>query len=263
MYIHRRKEATTFLNSEYSIFRCTQGRPPKCAFTLIELLAVISIILVLSGMLVVLAGYVIRQQKISQCQTQLSTIETALEAYRADQGGYPPLDASAFNMQGGGREGYLTNYFPNGSRNAANTAAETILYIGDSNFIWGTSLSTNGWTNSQYIYRALCKGSKVYMTFSSNQMQIAHRNQTLDYVTYKSIPNVATNEGSLQLTGAWVILDPWGYPYGYNPNQPVANPGRFDIWSAGPDSLCSNTYYPNPMLIYTAPKDDDIGNWQK
>jgi prepilin-type N-terminal cleavage/methylation domain-containing protein len=60
------------------------------AFTLIELLVVISIIALLASLIVGLAGYAGRNNKRSRVQVELNQVITAIEAYKAHFGHYPP-----------------------------------------------------------------------------------------------------------------------------------------------------------------------------
>ena len=60
------------------------------AFTLIELMAVIVIIVILAGMVVGGLGYVNEKQARSKAQVQIALISKALEEYKLDNGQYPP-----------------------------------------------------------------------------------------------------------------------------------------------------------------------------
>ena len=73
----------------------------KCtrAFTLIELLAVMLVILLLAGITIGLFGYVQKYSQTQVTRTQLVLIATALESYKADWGYYPstsPVRISCF-----------------------------------------------------------------------------------------------------------------------------------------------------------------------
>lgn len=65
-------------------------RPSSAAFTLIELLAVISIIAVLAGLLVGLAPQAAARMKESRTRAELERLVMAIEAYKAKHGVYPP-----------------------------------------------------------------------------------------------------------------------------------------------------------------------------
>lgn len=62
---------------------------PRRAFTLVELLIVISVIVVLMGLLFPAIALVRKQMKIAQTKTQIQQIGAALEKYRNVNAGYP------------------------------------------------------------------------------------------------------------------------------------------------------------------------------
>ena len=61
----------------------------QSGFTLIELLVVIAILGVLAGVVVFAVGGVTAGAKKNACKTERKTVETAMEAYKADTGAYP------------------------------------------------------------------------------------------------------------------------------------------------------------------------------
>lgn len=63
-------------------------------FTLVELLIVIVILGILSGIVVFAVGNVTTNAKTNACATEKSTISTALEAYKAVTGVYPTQAAA-------------------------------------------------------------------------------------------------------------------------------------------------------------------------
>jgi prepilin-type N-terminal cleavage/methylation domain-containing protein len=75
-------------NSECKVERFTQTR--RSAFTLIELLVVIAIIGLLAGLVVGLSSHAARSSRISRIRAELRQLETAIEAYKAKFGYYPP-----------------------------------------------------------------------------------------------------------------------------------------------------------------------------
>jgi prepilin-type N-terminal cleavage/methylation domain-containing protein len=64
----------------------------KSAFTLIELMAVITIIVILAGIVVSGLGYMQDKQARSQAQVQIQLLSKAIEDYKLDMGSYPGLD---------------------------------------------------------------------------------------------------------------------------------------------------------------------------
>lgn len=58
-------------------------------FSLIELLVVVSIIVVLSGLTIGVSGWVQRKSAISKAEAHLELLQSQMEAYAADVGGYP------------------------------------------------------------------------------------------------------------------------------------------------------------------------------
>jgi general secretion pathway protein G len=68
----------------------TTPRKGSAGFTLIELMAVITIIVILAGLVVGGLGYVSEKQATSKAKVQISLISKALEEYKLDMGTYPP-----------------------------------------------------------------------------------------------------------------------------------------------------------------------------
>jgi prepilin-type N-terminal cleavage/methylation domain-containing protein len=59
------------------------------AFTIVELLIVIAIILVLAGLILATSGYVQTKGRRSRAEAEIAAISAALENYKADNGVYP------------------------------------------------------------------------------------------------------------------------------------------------------------------------------
>jgi type II secretory pathway pseudopilin PulG len=68
-------------------------RADRTAFTLIELLIVMSIIIVLAGLILATSGYVQNKGYRSRAEAEIAAMSAALESYKADNGLYPS-DAS-------------------------------------------------------------------------------------------------------------------------------------------------------------------------
>jgi prepilin-type N-terminal cleavage/methylation domain-containing protein len=66
-----------------------QKRKMHYAFTVVELLVVITILLVLAGLIFATSGYVQKKGARSRAQAEIAAMSAALENYRADNGIYP------------------------------------------------------------------------------------------------------------------------------------------------------------------------------
>jgi general secretion pathway protein G len=66
----------------------------KRAFTLVEILVVIAIIAILAGMTLGVGGPMMDKAKRSRAQGEIAALETALERYKIDNGGYPLAETS-------------------------------------------------------------------------------------------------------------------------------------------------------------------------
>ena len=58
-------------------------------FTLVEMVTVITIILILSGLVIGTAGYIQKKGATSRAEAEIAAISAALESYKADNGIYP------------------------------------------------------------------------------------------------------------------------------------------------------------------------------
>ena len=75
----------------------------RAAFTILELLIVISIIIVLAGLILATSGYVQKKGARSRTEAEIAAMSAALENYKADNGIYPTspeTDALKANAMG-------------------------------------------------------------------------------------------------------------------------------------------------------------------
>jgi prepilin-type N-terminal cleavage/methylation domain-containing protein len=78
----------------------------RSAFTIIEVLIVMAIILVLAGLILATSGYVQNKGRRSRAEAEIAAISAAMENYKADNGIYPrdptTTDALAADVDPGG-----------------------------------------------------------------------------------------------------------------------------------------------------------------
>jgi prepilin-type N-terminal cleavage/methylation domain-containing protein len=64
-------------------------RPSSSAFTLIEVITAMAVILILTGLVIQISGYVTTKGSKARATAEISMLTTAAESYKADVGGYP------------------------------------------------------------------------------------------------------------------------------------------------------------------------------
>jgi prepilin-type N-terminal cleavage/methylation domain-containing protein len=119
--------------------------PPRAAFTLIELLIVISIIAILAAMIIPVTGAVNRTKIRAKARTELERVATAIDLYKAKLGHYPPdnpanaaLNPLYFELSGttlstvNGQPTYVTL---DGSAQVAVSALPTVFGSGVGGFV--------------------------------------------------------------------------------------------------------------------------------
>ena len=78
----------------------THPRPGQAAFTLVELMAVVTIIVLLAAVVVGGMGFVGERQNKEKARVQIALLSKALEEYKADLGTYPPTPDKAGSFDG-------------------------------------------------------------------------------------------------------------------------------------------------------------------
>jgi len=167
------------------------------AFSLVELLVVISIIIILAGLILSTMGYVRKKGARARAETEIAAMSAALESYKSDNGIYVRnTDTDGLDAQASGDP-------------CAYRVASLYLYE-----------QLSGDTNANFQPPA---GAKSYFTFKPNMLG------TSSSTTVDACGNTLTP------TTVSYIRDPFGNIYGYstaNQADPVKgyNP-TFDLWS--------------------------------
>jgi type II secretory pathway pseudopilin PulG len=197
----------------------TNPRHGNAAFTLIELMAVITIIIILAGLVVGGMNFVTARQAKEKAKVQLAILSKALEEFKLENGAYPPLKIK------------------DGSLEPADNA-DTFTRAGAT-------------TQSQALYKALFLDTDYDGTAAVDG---SGAQVDKDQKIYLPELNPGTTASPSKLgwnsTNKDHIIDPWGNPYAYqsavnaptgtgasktaNPNDKCNNPD-FDLWSMGKD----------------------------
>ncbi|HET6886482.1 MAG TPA: type II secretion system protein GspG [Candidatus Udaeobacter sp.] len=128
------------------------------AFTLIELIVVVTVIVILTGLVLSTVGYVQKKAARSRAETEIAAMSAALESYKADNGTYPRnSDTDGLNAQITGN--------PNTSQYQR---ASLYLY----NALFG---ATNG-------SRTPDTGAKSYFVFKPNMLSPDDQTQNVQFI---------------------------------------------------------------------------------
>ena len=166
------------------------------AFTIVELLVVITIIIVLAGLILSTVGYVQKKGARSRAEAEIAAISAACESYKADNGAYP-RDATNNTTDN-------LNARTDGSTGTTYQKASQYLYgqlAGDPDF--------DGGSDSQY---------KSYFSFKPQMLAGARDpNGNLTSVTYIRDP----------------FGNSYGYSTAYQHDSATGYNPTFDLWSTG------------------------------
>ena len=171
--------------------RLTKGRY-NVAFTLIELIVVITVIIILTGLVLSTVGYAQKKGARARAETEIAAISAACESYKADNGVYP-------------NNGDTNNLDARTSGNPS-SPSYNLTSLALYNLLFG---ATNG-------SRTPNAGARSYFLFKPNMLSPADQTQNVQYIRdpfgnsygYSTIDNPVANPSPTP---------------GYNPT--------FDLWS--------------------------------
>jgi type II secretory pathway pseudopilin PulG len=180
------------------------------AFTLIELIVVIAIIIILAGLILSTVGYVQKKGALSRAETEIAAMSAACESYKADNGIYPRGQSTSAPPTG------IPLYTVD-----AQTANDPSDYQSATLFLYK---QLSGDTGANFQPPA---GAKSYFAFKP---------QMLD----------GTRDTNGNLTSVSYIRDPFGNSYGYSTayqadleagvSPPRGYNPTFDLWSTASDT---------------------------
>jgi type II secretory pathway pseudopilin PulG len=197
-------------------FNCACHKRRHNAFTLIELIVVVGIIIVLAGLVLSTAGYARKKSARARIETEISALSAACENYKADNGIYPTSsDTNSLNAQ--------TSFNPSDYQTA-------------SKYLYG---ELSGDRNFNFVIDPTEQGNRSYFAFKATPPSV----------------DGTSNSGMLSITRSGstytvnYVLDSFGNSYGYSTiNNPVANPSptpgynpTFDLWSTVAGTTTADT----------------------
>lgn len=207
------------------------------AFTLLELIVVVFIIIVLSGLVLSTAGYARKKGARARAENEIAAIAAALESYKADNAAYPrdPTPNTATDALDA-----RTMFDPAIANATVYKAASLVLYralSGDRNLDRTvTTADQNFNIDGSALSPPLGQPPVIYFRFKPNMLSPADQSQSVGY-----------------------IRDPFGNSYGYStayqydPTKGF-NP-TFDLWST------ANYTGPSTPAPTPSPQNSWIKNW--
>jgi len=208
------------------------------AFTLIELIVVIGIIIVLAGLVLSTAGYARKKGARARAETEIAAMSAACESYKADNGIYPrdPTANTATDNLNAKTDGNpVLNPAPPNPSGATYPLASLVLY--------------RALSGDRNLDRAVTDADKNF-NIDGTPLSPPLGQLPQSYFTFK--PNMLSPAGGTGTVTA--INDAFGYSYGYSTaNQTDTTKGynpTFDLWStsgltANPGSTDPNN--PDPI----------------
>jgi prepilin-type N-terminal cleavage/methylation domain-containing protein len=187
------------------------------AFTLIELIVVVTIIVILAGLVLSTVGYVRKKGARARAETEIAAMSAACESYKSDNGVYP--------------------------RDTTNNTTDSLAALTDPNYASKTPPDPvpTSYDPANAAYSAA--SFYLYGQLSGNTNGDRSTQSQKAYFSFK--PNMLLPPGGVGTVTA--IRDPFGNSYGYSTAQ-QADPSKgfnptFDLWSTGGTANGANAAY--------------------
>ncbi|TAL01955.1 MAG: prepilin-type N-terminal cleavage/methylation domain-containing protein [Verrucomicrobia bacterium] len=219
------------------------------AFTLIEMLVVIGIIAVLAAMIIPAAAVVKNKSRLSRARTELQLVVTAIEAYKAKLGHYPPDNPG---VSSDGRKAELNQlYFElTGTKYTVTNTYNTLDGVAYAN-----AATLNTWFGVGGIINCT-RGNADDSPPAQNFLRAGVKPGQFAELA----PGVRILTCGVEWPDAsrapWALLTtsvPTANPWRYNSTNPTNNPGQFDLWvdiAIGKDTFRIGNWNKQPQKVY-------------
>lgn len=187
----------------------------RSAFTLVELIVAITVIIILTGLVLSTVGYVQKKSARSRAETEIAAMSAACESYKADYGAYPfNSDTNTLNAR--------TDLDPSaaGYSNASLFLYEKLMGVTTGN-------------------RSETPSARTYMSFKLNQLGPTDQNQPVQFIRdpfgnsygYSTAGNPQANPNPVGSLGYNPTFDLWSTA-GVAPSPtPVPPATQQDLWT--------------------------------
>jgi prepilin-type N-terminal cleavage/methylation domain-containing protein len=191
------------------------------AFTLIELIVVVGIITVLTGLVLTTVGYARKKGAMARAETEIAALSAACENYKADNGIYPRGQSTSVPASG--------------------TPTYTVATSGTDDL--NARINTD---STQKIYQDACR--YLYEQLSGDvNLDLVVDSGKKSYFSFKESMLATIKDVNGNTVGLSHIKDPFGNSYGYstaNQADPVTPKGynpTFDLWSTAGGTTTGDT----------------------
>ena len=196
----------------------THIRRARPAFTLVEVLVVMTIIAILAGLVVVGMEFAKQRQASEKAKVQIALLSKGIEEYKADMGFYPG-DVADTPVEG----------------KVSKQIYQVLFYEG---YDYDKQGNPAAWEKKLNTGEIVPKATKIYIA------ELDPRNNKMGWVTKLKLTETPSDK--LEIT------DPWGNGYRYRKGNDAQNPD-FDLWSIGKDGKTNAT---SPAMTIDENKDD-------
>jgi prepilin-type N-terminal cleavage/methylation domain-containing protein len=219
-------------------------------FTLIEMLVVIAIILVLSGIVMKTTAMVFRNMAIGKAQHNLHQLQNALNEYYAEYGSYPPVSELVYEFEGPTTR--LNPAFRTVLGDPVYNTPDTPMFLLDTDSRGGYPSGMSG-KEIGYRYGLVSylwpRDSDILIPGTGHQLHWYDADQPRDQAFKAKVAGFLSDvalftngvghtiilHAAIGYTNdTMTILDPWMHEYRYQSMPPYQT---YKLWSDGPDGL--------------------------
>ncbi len=211
----------------------------ESGFSLIEMMFVILIIMLLSGILLKISSLVTQKAARTRTIADLENIQNALNEYYSEYGSYPPTDQTRYVYESATNQpSYLQQYL------AANNDPDQNGFVPDMDGRPAPYNNPSGldvgyeYGLVSYLYNRRQGDQRHWYDWDTPRDERAKQSWAHyleDVHLYRDgVPMVMNLLNSTQdyTNGVATIIDPWGREYRYRSSSPYST---YELWSNGPD----------------------------
>jgi len=198
------------------------------AFTLIEMLMVVAVIIILSGILLKITSLVTRNMARAKALHDLNQLKNALEEYYMIYGQYPPCSGVGYTHEGPKTRANASFGFFLSSHNNPNDPDN---FFSDTALGYGYGLVSYLWPRErggfqQHWYQ------KDTPNDVANKARWANYLKDIQIVMGDAVHSVRLDRWIVYTNACSTVWDPWQQDYQYISRPPYKS---YKLWSRGPD----------------------------